>query len=188
MTTYLLRHGQSLGNRDLVFSGTSDHALTELGRRQAREAGLRMAGARFAHVLTSQLGRAMETADIFLDAAGAHVDNRSVHAELNERDFGSYESRQQAPLEPESEIEIARRICWDVEFAPPGGESMRQTHTRAIGFLEVMQRLAADGDILVVSHGNVLRSMTLHVLGWPIDMLPEMPSRNCLITRLPLLP
>jgi len=103
---------------------------------------------------------------------------------LNERDFGLYESRSQSPERPPEEREICKRISNDVEFVPPDGESMRQTHMRARAFLETVMRPLGDGNALIVGHGNVLRSMTLHALGWPIDLLPEMPSRNCLITRL----
>jgi broad specificity phosphatase PhoE len=182
MTIYLLRHGESEGNRAQLFSGVHDHPLTELGRSQALHAGEAFRGHRFDRLYTSQLSRAIETADLFLASSGAHVGGRQALSELNERNFGVYEAQPQPPMQDLQPGDIRWRICRDVEFVPPHGESMRQTHQRAVAFLESLR--GQSGDILIVAHGNVLRSMTLHVLGWPIDMLPDMPSRNALVTRL----
>jgi broad specificity phosphatase PhoE len=184
MTIYLLRHGESVGNRDRLFSGVFDHPLTELGRQQAREAGSRYPGHRFGKVFTSQLPRAIETADLFLAASGASVGSREACAELKERNFGEYEAHPQPPAHLLVPGEITWRICSDIEFIPPGGESMRQTHERAIAFLEKLRARHEPEDVLIVAHGNVLRSMALDHLGWPLELLPEMPSRNCLVTRL----
>jgi 2,3-bisphosphoglycerate-dependent phosphoglycerate mutase len=182
MTIWLLRHGESVGNRDGLFSGVHDHPLTQLGRQQARLAGEGFGGRDFDRVYTSGLGRAIETADIFLAASGARVGAREVRTELNERNFGDYEARPQPPPHQLVEGDIAWRICRDVAFVPPGGESMLQTHARAVAFLEMARQ--DPGETLIVAHGNILRSMALHHLGWPPELLPDMPSRNCLITRI----
>jgi broad specificity phosphatase PhoE len=184
MTIYLLRHGESVGNHDGLFSGMFDHPLTELGRKQAREAGTPFRGHRFARVFTSLSPRAIETADIFLQTSLAKIGRRSTHAELNERNFGEYEAWPQPPMHLLVEGDIFWKICRDIEFVPSGGESMRQTHVRAVAFLEMVRGISDEGDMLIVAHGNVLRSMAVHHLGWPLELLPEMPSRNCLITRI----
>jgi broad specificity phosphatase PhoE len=183
MTIYLLRHGESEANRASLFSGVSDHPLTEKGREQARQVAKQFQGHAFSGLFTSQLSRTIETADLFLAASGAKVGSREARTELNERNFGVFEGQFQPPVAQLGESDMRWRICQDVEFVPPGGESMRQTHVRAIAFLEEITAKLR-GDILIIAHGNVLRSMTLHALGWPVEMLPEMPSRNCLLTRL----
>lgn len=184
MTIWLLRHGESVGNRDGLFSGVFDHPLTELGRRQAREAGEKFRGHQFSHVFTSLLPRAIETADLFLETSGAIVGDRQTDAALNERNFGDFEARPQPPPHLLVEGDVRWSICRDIDFAPPGGESMMQTHVRSVAFLEQVRSLPDAGDVLIVAHGNVLRSMTVHHLAWPLELLPEMPSRNCLVTRL----
>lgn len=185
MTVFLVRHGQSEGNRDLVFSGVSDHPLTELGRAQAREAGRALFGLRFAHVLTSRLSRAVDTCDLLLQTAQARVIGRRRELDrLSERNFGVYEGV------PDDETALAadpvrRQVAFDVTFRPEGGESMLDCLERSVTCFEAdILPLAEDGHVLVVSHGNVVRSLALHHLGWPVEMLPEMPSRNCLITRI----
>lgn len=182
MTIYLLRHGQSEGNHACLFSGVSDHPLTEVGREQARQAGKQFQEHHFSHLYTSQLSRAVETADLFLNTSAAKIGSREARPELNERNFGVFEGRKESKnglVEADPFWQVTR----NVDFVPGGGESMRQTHARAVAFLDEIAG-KTQGDILVVGHGNVLRSMTLHALGWPVEMLPDMPSRNCLVTRL----
>lgn len=182
MTIYLLRHGQSEGNLASLFSGVSDHSLTDLGREQALEAGRQFQGHYFEQLFTSELSRAIETADLFLKASQANVGTREARPELNERNFGVFEGREERKG-TWTDGDPSWRVSRDVDFVPEGGESMRQVHSRAVAFLdEVVGKKT--GDILIVAHGNVLRSMALHTLGWPVDMLPDMPSRNCLVTRL----
>ncbi len=185
MTVFLVRHGQSVGNADRMFSGMTDHPLTELGRAQATEAGRAFAGHGFAHVVTSELSRAIETADRLLAAAGVqHGQPRRLRG-LNERDFGVFECADDPGLEHLPEGDLRRRVCLDVAYRPKNGESMIDCLERAVTCLETeILPLAGDGDILVVAHGNVIRSLVLVHLGWPLDLLPEMPSRNCLITRI----
>jgi len=185
VTIYLVRHGQSEGNRDRVLSGVSDHPLTELGRAQAQEAGRALYGLRFAHVLTSRLSRAVDTCDLLLEAAQARVVGRRRGLErLNERNFGVFEgvADDEAALAADP---VRRQVAFDVAFRPQGGESMLDCLERSVTCFEAdILPLAADGHVLVVSHGNVVRSLALHHLGWPVEMLPEMPSRNGLITRI----
>ncbi|BAE50335.1 histidine phosphatase family protein [Paramagnetospirillum magneticum] len=184
MTVFLVRHGQSEGNRDLVFSGLSDHPLTELGRAQAAEAGWSLRGLNFAHVLTSRLSRAVATCDLLLAAAGSEVGRRRALEQLNERNFGVFEGVADDPATLAADP-LRGRVASDVAYRPEGGESMLDCLERAVACFEGdILPLAADGHVLVVSHGNVVRSLALHHLGWPVEMLPEMPSRNCLITRI----
>lgn len=184
MTVYLVRHGQSEGNRDLVFSGISDHPLTELGRAQAEEAGRTLHGLRFAHVRTSRLGRAVETCHLLLRRSEAAVGTRAALENLGERNFGVFEGVPDGPADLDAHP-LRGRVARDPAYRPEGGESMLDCLERAAACFEAeILPLAADGDVLVVSHGNVVRSLALLYLGWPTELLPEMPSRNCLITRI----
>ena len=184
MTVFLVRHGQSEGNHIEVFSGMSDHLLTELGRQQASAAGRALSGRRFAHVLTSELTRTNQTCDLLLAAAGAEVGRRARLAGLNERNFGVFEGVADNADSLKAHAD-RHRVAYEVDYRPEGGESMLDCLERAVRcFEDQVLPLAADGDVLVVSHGNIIRSLALHHLGWPVELLPEMPSRNCLITRI----
>jgi broad specificity phosphatase PhoE len=188
MTVYFVRHGESVANRALVLSGVFDHPLTEAGRAQAREAGRRLAGVRFARVYTSVLCRAVETADIILAADAARDRAGPVvirDRRLNERDFGIYEDVAQAWIAEHHGDETLHRVHTDVGFRMEGGESIHDVFARATGYFdEAIRPHAGDGDILVVSHGNVTKCLIAHCVGWPVEIIPEMPMWNGLVTRL----
>ncbi|MEQ9560257.1 MAG: histidine phosphatase family protein [Rhodospirillales bacterium] len=183
---HLMRHGESLGNANRVFSGVTDHPLTELGRRQAAEAGQKFAGAHFAAVLTSHLSRSIETADIVLAAAGCRADRRDRSALLDERDFGVLENTLEHGDIPEPMTAAVNAARHDALYRPDGGESLADTYARAeAAWHDVILPAAGDGDILVVSHGNVIKCLIARFLGWPLDLIADIPMRNCLCTRLP---
>lgn len=185
MTVFLIRHGESTGNRDSVFSGVLDHPLTETGRRQAQEAAARLGGRSFAAVFTSALSRAVETADIILAAGRCRYRRRAAHAELNERDFGVLEGVLQRSPQELAPDDACRLTCLDVDFRPDQGESIRDTFRRVTAFFHrTIRPAAAEGDLLVVAHGNVIKCLIADHLGWPVELIPDMPMRNCLITEL----
>jgi 2,3-bisphosphoglycerate-dependent phosphoglycerate mutase len=96
----LLRHGESIGNKENYYSGTLDVALTDKGRIEAKQAGkdlaayLQAEGKRLDLVLTSDLQRAKETAAILLKTAG--LDTKppvQERAALQERSYGLLEGK-----------------------------------------------------------------------------------------------
>ena len=84
--TKLLRHGETEWSLNGRHTGLSDIDLTENGRNEAREAGKRLAGIKFDHVLTSPLKRARETCELAGYGAGAQTTD-----ELTEWNYGEYE-------------------------------------------------------------------------------------------------
>lgn len=186
MSVFLVRHGESEGNLARVFSGVTDHALTPLGRRQAVEAAGQLAGRRFAALFTSTLSRAIDTAALILEHGGCACGRVVRHHDLDERNFGVMEAVDQpdpAGLPPDHP---ARLTCLDVHHRPPGGESIGDTQARAVRYFQAaIAPVAEMGDVLVVAHGNVIKGLVAWHLGWPLDLVPEMPMRNCLITRFP---
>lgn len=156
----LVRHGESEGNRDRIFTTTPLHlALTDLGRQQAREAGRRIKLLFDAEVVVaSPFIRARETAEIIAEVLGLPVE---VEHDLHERDVGllmgeSYDSVMKQPdFDPE------RPWLWK----PPEGESFEDVQARAV---PVIDRLAAQHprrDVVVVSHGGVMMSLWAHFSG-----------------------
>ncbi len=189
MTVFLVRHGESTGNLAAVFSGTLDHPLTEAGRRQAGGVGAALSGRHFAAVFTSLLSRAIETAAIALAEGGCRHDRLIRSERLNERCFGVLEGAEQVPTLDPAPDEPAFLTRTDANYRPVQGESLRDTFFRVTAYFdEVIAPSAAEGDVLVVAHGNVNKCLAVAWLGWPIKLIPELPMRNGLITRLELPP
>src|SRR5436305_7936112 len=82
----LLRHGQTEWSLNGRHTGSSDIPLSEEGRDQARALRERVAGRKFALVLTSPLGRARETCELAGLGAGAQLRD-----DLVEWNYGEYE-------------------------------------------------------------------------------------------------
>jgi probable phosphoglycerate mutase len=158
----LVRHGESLANRQHVFA--EDHTpLTDLGLKQAAEVAVHIAAHfRPAAIVASPLIRARQTAEVIGQHLGLAVE---VVPGLEEADFGflkgqSYEFYhrhiQQDPT-------FNRTEAW--LWVPQGGESTEMT---ALRVMPVLQRLAdrfPDEEILVVCHGMMMMAITAHLLG-----------------------
>lgn len=153
MAIYLIRHGETPLNATRVIQWP-DTPLSERGLRQARAVGERLATAPLAMVLTSDYERAYATAQAVSDANGATL---QVETTLRERNFGDLRGKSIGEL-PEDPFAHG--------YAPPGGESWDEFHERARkAWTEVVIRAEqAQGDIAVVTHGLVLRSLCEYVL------------------------
>jgi broad specificity phosphatase PhoE len=150
---YVVRHGETEWSVNGRHTGRTDIPLTDVGREQAEDLGRRLAGHRFALVLTSPLSRASETASLagFRDAE--RVDD------LREWDYGAFEGR--------TTVDIRADIPeWSIWQGPwHAGETARQVGARADRVIARCLDPAVDGDALLFAHGHVLRVLTARWLG-----------------------
>lgn len=134
-------HGTTRDNEEHIASGQSDAELSDLGKRQARELGIRYAGEKFDAIFCSDLRRSYETARIaFTDQNPPIVKD----ARLRECDYGDWTRNASEEVEPEK----ARRI--DKPF--PGGESYEQTASRMKDFLRDLAKDYDGKKIMIVGH------------------------------------
>ena len=182
LTLLLVRHGQSEWNAAGLMQGqTPGVPLTELGHQQAGQAAAELAGlvrdgVRPAALLSSDLLRAVQTAEHCAPVLGLPVETRP---ELREQGYGVLEGR------PSREL-------WDVvdwtdpHWSAEGGESLAQLHARVAEFLG---GLAADppGDtVVLVTHGDTIRAAQAVVAGLGPAELPAVTPHNGTVTRLEL--
>ena len=154
---WLLRHAETEWSRTRKHTGRTDVPLTDEGREHARLLRQRVAGHRFALVLTSPLDRARETAE--LAGLGDQAQPRDT---LLEWDYGDYEGR------TTKEIRAARPDWYLWRDGCPGGESPPGAERRADAV--VAEALAADGDVALFAHGHILRAIAARWLEQPILM------------------
>ncbi|HLZ82513.1 MAG TPA: 2,3-diphosphoglycerate-dependent phosphoglycerate mutase [Caulobacteraceae bacterium] len=208
----LLRHGQSRWNIQQRFTGWVDVDLTDKGEAEALAAGrlLKAGGLAFDRVYTSVLTRAIRTADLALWAADQLWAPMIKDWRLNERHYGALTGREHGPTRAEygdEQVRIWRR-SFDVPPPPlrPGGEydfaadrryraipvpateSLKTTLERVAPYWtgEIAPRLAAGETLLVVAHGNSLRSIVKHLFAVPDVDIPavEIPTGNPLFVEL----
>jgi len=163
----LVRHGESLWNKENRFTGWVDVPLTENGEREAREAGklVKEAGIQFNVAYTSQLDRAIKTLEIMLNEMKVQLPViKDFH--LNERHYGDLQGlnkEETAKKYGQDQVHLWRR-SYDIK--PPGGESLEDTQKRTVPFFQntiLLDLTQYRKNVLVVAHGNSLRSIVMYL-------------------------
>jgi broad specificity phosphatase PhoE len=144
---WLVRHGETEWARDGRHTGRTDVPLTEVGKRQAQAVRAKLAGHRFALVLSSPLSRALETAR--LAGFGEVVE---VEPDLAEWDYGEYEGL----TTPQIREHVPGWTIWN--YGAPGGETPEQVAARCDRLVARIR--AAHGDVLLFGHAHLLRALT----------------------------
>lgn len=152
-TIWFVRHAQSEYNKKKLFTGWHDPNLTQHGIHIAHELKEELYGIKFDKVFSSPLKRAFSTAQILIDDQEIVIDDR-----LKERSYGDWSAKSKEEVKSlvgEESYYSARR-GW--ETSPPNGESLKDVSLRVKSFID---ELPNTGNILVVSHGNTIRAISV---------------------------
>jgi 2,3-bisphosphoglycerate-dependent phosphoglycerate mutase len=189
-TLVLVRHGQSEWNLKNLFTGWEDPGLTELGISEARAAGRRLKslGFHFDKAFTSVLSRAQHTLQLILQELG-QADCPTVRDKaLNERHYGNLTGLNKSDAAMRWGKEQVHQWRRSYDIAPPGGESLKDTLARVLPYyIREIQPLVLSGQtIIVVAHGNSLRSLIMAIEGLSSDdiLARELPTGVPIIYRL----
>ncbi len=148
-----VRHGETAWNRDTRIQGHTDIDLNERGRWQAERLARSLRDEPIAAFYASDLSRARETAQAVARPHGGTV---QTHAGLRERCFGRFEGHTWAELEARHPVETTAWRQRLPDFAPPGGESLRQLQDRVVTAVSELAARHPGEQVLVVAHGGVL--------------------------------
>ncbi len=171
----LLRHGESLWNRENRFTGWVDVPLTEHGMEEAKAAGskLRESGTAYHVAYTSVLSRAVGTLEIVLREMNADIPViRDEH--LNERNYGDLQGLNKAGAAAVYGDEQVKRWRRSYSVRPMNGESLEDTQKRTIPFFRncILTDINSGKNVLVVAHGNSLRSIVMYLEKIPAEVIP----------------
>jgi len=193
-TLVLLRHGESLWNRENRFTGWTDVDLTEQGRAEAREAGrlLKAEGFDFDLAYTSLLKRAIRTLWIALDEMDRMWIPITPSWRLNERHYGALQGLDKAETAAQygDEQVLVWRRSYDTPPDPllpddprtsfsdpryahlkrdeiPLTECLKDTVGRVLPFWNdsIAPAIRSGQRVLVTAHGNSLRALIKHLDG-----------------------
>ncbi|UKJ89887.2 phosphoglycerate mutase [Theileria orientalis] len=202
----LLRHGESVMNKENRFCGWIDVDLSDNGKQQARDAAemIRKHNLTFGHVFTSILKRSYDTASIVLEELNQKDVPSTKTWRLNERHYGALQGLdkiQVAQQYGEAQVKQWRR-SYDIpppkadEDSPhnpknnhlfdvvprellPNGESLKLTLERVMPFWKetIVPELKKGRPVFIAAHGNSLRGL--------IKMLDNMSEAQILEFDLP---
>jgi len=167
-TFYFVRHGESEGNAARIFTGHSDSPLTSRGRTQAAAVADELDKVKFDRIVSSDLSRSRDTAEVIAKRRGIPVE---VVPELREIDVGERTGR--------TFDETVGMPDWNDDgfVAWPGGETLDQVVARTLGAIERLTRESPGKTILVVGHGGVNRILLSHFQGI-LPRLDRTPGGN----------
>lgn len=179
MTTfYLVRHGNTVWNRDIRFRGRMDLPLDELGMAQAKATAVALAGEGLVAVFASPLKRAFNTAELIAQAAGLTA--RPL-PDLLDIDFGAWQGK--APAEVEALYpELYRRYLYAPHLAQfPDGESLEGARPRFMRAVLTAAEMFPDQRVCLVAHQAVNRVLLTGVLGLGVEAYWRVSQDTCCI-------
>ena len=144
---YLVRHGETDWNLARRIQGSTDIPLNTTGRAQAARTGALLARRSWSAIASSPLSRALETAQIIGSEIG--IDRIEIVDALAERQYGDAEG-----LEAQ---ELDRR--YPVGASVPGRETREAVAARVIPALLALADRNPGADIIVTTHGGVIRTV-----------------------------
>lgn len=171
MSIVIVRHGETVLNAARVLQ-PADTPLGERGLAQAAAVARRLAGSGVAAILSSDLPRALQTAQAIAETTGAPVETTPL---LQERNFGAWRGRPYDAIGADP-LTLAG--------TPPEGESVETFLARvdAAFAFAVQRRAALDGALVVVTHGLVVRAMLERHLALGAGLALPAQVRNTSVT------
>jgi probable phosphoglycerate mutase len=148
----LVRHGRTALNAAGRLQGRIDEPLDDVGRKQAAAVAEYIGPVDL--LITSPLRRATETAEAF--GIPFQTDERWI-----ELSYGIFEGVALS----ETPSEAWEQWQEDLDYVPPGGESLAELDRRVRDACEGLSRLAGDRDVVVVTHVSPIKSAVAWALG-----------------------
>jgi len=178
---FLVRHGQTIYNDEGRLAGKTDVPLNENGISQAHRLTEFLRPILFHSAFISPMIRAVKTAEIILD--GRENIKTQQLAAITEMDFGDWEGKKFKELIKEHPEQIQEWINATDNFCFPGGECIANFKARILeAFDHTILPACKSGSVLMVTHGGVILTITIHLLGLPMSHFFKMRTDNARVT------
>lgn len=180
--THLLaiRHGETEWNSQGRYQGHMNSVLSREGLAQAEALGEYLVRERFDLLLSSDLGRALQTASAIAMRTGHEI---VVEPRLRERRMGIFQGLTPAEVQARYPDEYARFRTRDPDYVIPEGESMRQLLERSVACLTELATSHAGLTLAAVTHGGVLAMLYRHARAMPLDAPRDFSLHNTGVNR-----
>ena len=168
----LVRHGRTAWNAQSRYQGQADPPLDDLGRAQSYELALLVAELQPSVVWTSDLQRAVQTAEPIAQMAGVSV---VLEPRLRERSLGHWEGLTRDEVADRYPDEYADWAAGR-DVSRRGGESREQVAQRAVSVLDDLPDVPV---AVLVTHSATAMALTSAMLGLPQGVHLMAPLANC---------
>ncbi|MBT9129751.1 MAG: Phosphoserine phosphatase 1 [candidate division WS2 bacterium] len=171
-----MRHGETQGEEVKRYKGTIDVPLSEKGVKQMERVAeyinrVSTQGSGVTSlktIYTSDLSRAMKSAEVILKLHSLHSLKLIIVSELRERNFGIWEGMTYDEIKKKYPEEFRAWAENPLKYGPMGGESTLEVRERVIKVLDEIIG-GHNNDIAIVAHGGVNRIIICHLLGIPLE-------------------
>ena len=160
----IVRHGETEWNIRGIRQGNLDSALTTKGMVQAQALAQRLGRESFAALYSSDLGRAVQTAEEIARVTGHTI---ITDARLRERHLGIFQGLSADEIKEKHPEEYKLHRSLGPDYVIPGGESVKQQVARNIAYLNEISEKHPGETIVVVTHGGVISGLFRHTFSIP---------------------
>jgi len=163
MTLLLVRHGETDWNKAGRYQGHSDIPLNDFGQNQASQLAERLASEKLHVILSSDLSRAIQTAEAI---ASHHKLSIGAEPRLREANFGIFEGLRYKDV-IDQHPKMAEGWFSDPECPPQDGEKLSEVAGRVRALLDEILASYPRKRLLLVGHDGALRLLLCHLLDLP---------------------
>ena len=178
---YLIRHGETMWNREKRLQGHIDIGLNDIGHQQADRLAKSLVDKKISAIISSDLSRAIDTAK---PIALHHQLELHLDPALRERHYGVMQglSHQEiAEHHPENHRAWKNR---DIHFQPENGESLVQFNDRVVTAIASWAKKYAGQEIAIVAHGGVLDCLNRAARKVALDVARDFEVLNASLNTL----
>ena len=177
-TVYLVRHGRTPANEKGILAGrTKGVFLDELGVLQAEILAKTLENIEFKKIIVSPMERCQQTAKILNQSSKKPI-KPNIESGISECDYGNWSNKKLSALRKKPLWKNIQERPSVVEF--PNGEKMSHMLDRMkTTIFENAQKLKNDENLLVVSHGDPIRSFIADSLGIHLDNFQRITIDPC---------
>ena len=176
-----IRHGETAWNVDHRIQGQLDVPLNETGRWQVHRLALAVADEGIDAIYSSDLLRAVETAQAVARGCGRPIVS---DVGLRERGFGIFEGLSYAEIDERWPAEAERWRRRDPTFGAPGGETLNRFYARCVETATRLAELHPGQTIALVAHGGVMDCLYRAASRVALDAPRSWQLGNAAINRL----
>ncbi len=177
---YLIRHGETVYNKESIFRGRADIPLNENGRKQALTTALKLKGLGIEAIFSSPLKRAIETADIISSEIGAPV---TQCVSFQNIDVGEWQAKAKADVQKQYPDLWRKWLSTPEDLLIPGGEMISDVRERSVaGLKDLIGNDQTPGVFAIVSHRSVFKCLIAGLLGMNAPYFWKLRLDNCSIS------